>query len=87
MAINSDFSKTVSNTKSIREHKTLSLKGPIVCYVPRRTGAFGRGGGGGDTILKEAPLWGVIFSLERNVRGSNFIRQQQKSKWFYNWVQ
>ena len=32
---------------------------------------FWRGGGGG-TILKQAPFWGVNFSLVRNMRGVKF---------------
>ena len=40
-------------------------------------------GGGGGTILKQAPFWGVNFSLVRNMRGgSNFMTQQQQSREF-----
>ena len=44
-------------------------KGPIVYYVP---GGGGGGFGGGGTILKQAPFWGVNFSLVRNMRGVKF---------------
>ena len=27
----------------------------------------------GGTILKQAPFWGVHFSLVKNMRGSNFM--------------
>ena len=43
-------------------------KGPIVYYVLRGGGGFG----GGGTILKQAPFWGVNFSLVRNMRGVKF---------------
>ena len=36
----------------------------------------------GGTILKQAPFWGVNFSLVRNMRGSNFMTQQQQSREF-----
>ena len=46
------------------------IKGPIVNYVP------GGGGGAvvleGGTILKQAPFWGLKFSLVRNMRGVKF---------------
>ena len=33
-------------------------------------------------MLKQAPFWGVNFSLVRNMRGSNFMTQQQQSREF-----
>ena len=36
----------------------------------------------GGTILKQVPFWGVNFSLVRNMRGSNFMTQQQQSREF-----
>ena len=48
--------------------QTGRIKGPIVNYVP----GGGGGIGGGGTILKQAPLWGVHFSLVKNMRGVKF---------------
>ena len=36
----------------------------------------------GGTILKQAPFWGVNFSLVRNMRGVKFMTQQQQSREF-----
>ena len=66
---NSFFSRGVS----------LRAKGPIVYYVPRGGGGGGRWFWRGGTILKQVPFWGVNFSLVRNMRGSNFMTQQQQS--------
>ena len=40
-------------------------------FLPKTASeAFWRGGGG--TIIKQAPFWGVNFSLVRNMRGVKF---------------
>ena len=36
----------------------------------------------GGTILKQAPFWGVNFSLVKDMRGSKFMTQQQQSRKF-----
>ena len=51
--------------------KGVKTKGPIVNYVPGDGGGFE--GGGGGTILKQAPFWGVNFLLVRNMRGGQIL--------------
>ena len=36
--------------------------------------------GGRGYKFKTRPFWGVNFSLVRNMRGSNFMAQQQESR-------
>lgn len=58
--------------------KQLLLRDRSLICIPGGRRWFWRGG----TMLKQAPFWGVNFSLVRNMRGSNFMTQQQQSREF-----